>query len=67
MRPCWLGVLVSRWWCVAGGVALVVRSWWPGWWLGLFFHRFFVIFHRLEHEKLRKIAESAQPKEKVEK
>ena len=23
VRPCWLGVLVSRWWCGAGGEELV--------------------------------------------
>ena len=25
VRPCWLGVLVSRWWCGAGGEELVAR------------------------------------------
>ena len=31
VKPCWL---------VAGGVALVVRNWWRGCWLGLFFRHF---------------------------
>ena len=51
VRPCWLGMLVSCCWLVAGGVPLVVRSWWRGWWLGLSFHRFFYIFCRLGHDK----------------
>ena len=34
VKPCWLA---------AGGVALVVRNWWRGWWLGLFF-RVFLLF-----------------------
>ena len=25
VRPCWLGVLVSRWWCGTGGEELVAR------------------------------------------
>ena len=54
-RPCWLG---------AGGEALVVRNWWRGWWLGLVCHVFFDMFGRFGHEKLLKIAGSAQPEEK---
>ena len=53
MRPCWLGVLVSRWWCGAGGKELVARLV-----VGLVLHRFFDIFGRLGHEKSLKIAES---------
>ena len=49
VKPCWL---------VAGGVALVVRSWWPGWWLGLFFHFFltcFVVLSMKNYVKSQKV------------
>ena len=36
----WPGQLVQPCWLGAGGVALVVRNWWRGWWLGLFFYCF---------------------------
>ena len=48
VKPCWLA---------AGGMALVVRSWWQGWRSGLFFRCFLIFLVTLamkNHPKSRK-------------